>query len=88
MLYLYFKFKKNRMDFDAAKIYKLIGKLQHYDWGGRRFIPSLLGINTNDLPYAEYWMGAHEICSSEVELNENTKIPLRELIQEADSRTP
>ena len=70
------------MDFDAAKIYRLIGKMQHYDWGGRRFIPSLLGINPNGLPYAEYWMGAHEKCSSDVELNENKKIPLNELIEE------
>ena len=69
------------MDFDSAKIYRLIGKLQHYDWGGKRFIPSLIGINPNELPYAEYWMGAHEKCSSDVELSENKKISLRELIE-------
>jgi mannose-6-phosphate isomerase len=70
------------MDFDTAKIYRLIGKLQAYDWGGKRFIPSLLGINPNGLPYAEYWMGAHDKCSSDVELGENKKIPLRDLIEE------
>ena len=70
------------MDFDAAKIYRLTGKLQTYDWGGRRFIPSLLGINPNGLPYAEYWMGAHDKCSSDVDLGENKKIPLRDLIEE------
>jgi mannose-6-phosphate isomerase len=75
------------MNFDPAKIYKLIGKVQHYDWGGSRFIPSLLGKKPDGLPFAEYWMGAHEKCSSDVELNENKKVPLRELIEEHREET-
>ena len=33
--------------------------VQHYAWGDRQFIPSLLGIdNPRSEPYAELWMGA------------------------------
>ena len=49
------------------KAYKLQGKHRHYDWGGTRFIPNLMGINNNsNAPYAEYWMGAHPAAVSEI----------------------
>ncbi len=49
------------------KIVKLQGKVQHYAWGGAEYIPSLLGIpNENKQPFAEYWMGAHPLASSEI----------------------
>jgi mannose-6-phosphate isomerase class I len=38
----------------------LQGVVQHYDWGGHRFIPDLLGVeNASRRPFAELWMGAH-----------------------------
>jgi len=41
-------------------IFRLTGKVQHYQWGGFEYIPSLLGISNNGHePYAEYWLGAH-----------------------------
>lgn len=41
-------------------VFKLKGVVQHYSWGGYKFIPELLGIdNSANKPYAEYWMGAH-----------------------------
>ena len=41
-------------------IFPLQGTLMHYDWGGQRFLPVLLGIsNEQGKPFAEYWMGAH-----------------------------
>jgi len=41
-------------------MYKLKGVVQHYSWGGREFIPQLLGIeNSSQQPFAEYWLGAH-----------------------------
>lgn len=53
------------MSFEQGKIFKLKGKAQHYAWGGYNYIPQLLGIhNTNNEPYAEYWMGAHPSASS------------------------
>ena len=41
-------------------IFRLNGKIQHYQWGGFNYIPQLLGIeNSNHQPFAEYWLGAH-----------------------------
>lgn len=41
-------------------MYKLQGVVQHYSWGGTRFIPDLVGTENNDQkPFAEYWLGAH-----------------------------
>ncbi|MBK8870061.1 MAG: mannose-6-phosphate isomerase, class I [Elusimicrobia bacterium] len=46
-------------------VFRLVPSIQHYDWGGRSFIPSLLG-NTNleGRPFAELWMGAHPTSPS------------------------
>ena len=42
------------------RLLPLAGAVQHYDWGGREFIPSLLGrANPGGLPFAELWFGAH-----------------------------
>jgi mannose-6-phosphate isomerase len=41
-------------------VVRLRGVVQHYDWGGHRFIPDLLGVeNATRRPFAELWMGAH-----------------------------
>jgi len=41
-------------------IFRLTGKVQHYQWGGFDYIPALLGIqNAGHQPFAEYWLGAH-----------------------------
>jgi mannose-6-phosphate isomerase len=38
----------------------LRGAVQHFDWGGYTYIPSILGIdNREQKPYAELWLGAH-----------------------------
>lgn len=56
------------MSFLQDKIFKLKGKIKHYDWGGYNFIPDWLGIkNDEKRPFAEYWMGAHHAASSEIE---------------------
>jgi mannose-6-phosphate isomerase len=55
------------MEPDKKKVFKLVGKVQHYAWGGSSFIPRLLHIDNNDQkPFAEYWMGAHVNASSEI----------------------
>ncbi len=62
------------------KIFKLIGKVQHYDWGGFEFIPNWLGIeNIHHLPFAEYWMGAHASAPSHIIYDDKT-YNLHELI--------
>lgn len=63
------------------KAYKLLGKHRHYDWGGKTFLPNLMGLeNVNHLPYAEYWMGAHALAPSSIETKEGEK-NLAELIK-------
>lgn len=48
-------------------MHKLEGKIQHYAWGGKVFIPALLDIsNTDDRSCAEYWMGAHPAAPSTI----------------------
>ncbi|MFZ1288956.1 MAG: mannose-6-phosphate isomerase, class I [Melioribacteraceae bacterium] len=68
----------------SAKPYKLIPKIQNYEWGTRNkkaFIPKFLGIKTElDLPYAELWIGAHPKSSSDI-LIENSKFALNEIIK-------
>ncbi|WP_301099105.1 mannose-6-phosphate isomerase, class I [Otariodibacter sp.] len=63
-------------------IFKLIGKHQHYNWGGADFIPHLLALPEQDRknePYAEYWLGAHRSAPSLVEF-ERKWIPLDKLL--------
>lgn len=66
----------------GAKIFRLEGKVQHYAWGGNRFIPELIGQpNDEKKPFAEYWMGAHNNVPSLVVLPDGSRAPLNEFIQ-------
>lgn len=48
-------------------IYPLRGVIQHYSWGGKTFLPLLLGTaNAEQKPFAEYWLGAHPKAPSMV----------------------
>ena len=43
------------------KVFKLQGKVQHYNWGGSTYLPQLLSLpNADHKPFAEFWMGAHD----------------------------
>jgi mannose-6-phosphate isomerase len=66
------------MDHAKNKVFKLIGKAQHYAWGGHSFIASLLGHPNK--PIAEYWMGAHHNASSEILFNDGKTAKLNEYI--------
>ena len=49
-------------------IYRLTGQVQHYAWGGKNYIASLIGLNSaKDQPCAEWWLGAHPLAPSEIE---------------------
>ena len=64
------------------KAYKLLGKHRHYDWGGKTFLPNLMGVeNVNHLPYAEYWMGAHALAASTIQTPDGEK-DLAQLIKQ------
>lgn len=44
---------------------KITGQVQAYQWGGREFLPRLLGLaNEEGLPQAEYWLGVHPCARS------------------------
>ncbi|RPD39804.1 mannose-6-phosphate isomerase, class I [Chitinophaga barathri] len=60
------------------KLFYLKGKVQHYAWGGFKYIPELLGLPVTDKPSAEYWMGAHQ--SAPAQLEAATPLPLNEYI--------
>ncbi|HEY4874136.1 MAG TPA: mannose-6-phosphate isomerase, class I, partial [Puia sp.] len=70
------------MNHTKNKVFKLLGKVQHYAWGGNCFIPQLLHIdNAENKPFAEYWLGAHDNASSEIIINQNEKRKLNDYIQ-------
>jgi len=47
----------------------LRGVVRHYDWGGSRFIPELIGeANPQGRPFAELWIGAHPAAPSPTEV--------------------
>ena len=63
------------------KLFKLNGKVQHYAWGGRNFIPQLLHINNSEgKPFAEYWMGSHVNASSEIIFSDGSRVSLFDYI--------
>jgi mannose-6-phosphate isomerase class I len=59
-------------DFVAAPHPLLLrGAVQHYAWGGRRFLPELLGQpNDENKPWAELWLGAHPRAPGAVRLEQ------------------
>ncbi len=62
------------------KVFGLKGRIQHYAWGGHKFIPDLLAIESNQKPYAEYWLGAHVNAPALVE-TEDGDLPLDALLE-------
>ncbi len=68
--------------------FQLTGAIQNYSWGGYNFIPTLIGIKPkSNVPYAEYWMGAHEKAPSKILQDDNTIIALDKVIKEQPERT-
>jgi mannose-6-phosphate isomerase len=66
----------------VQSIYKLQGIIQHYSWGGYRFIPGLLRVeNKEQHPFAEYWVGAHPNHPSSLQVN-NISMALNDFISQ------
>ena len=60
-------------------IYRLKGQVKHYDWGGREFLPGLLGLsNADHRPFAEYWLGIHPQGPAELILPDGASTPLHQ----------
>jgi len=43
-------------------MHRLSGAARRYAWGTTDAIPAILGIEPDDEPYAEYWLGAHDVA--------------------------
>jgi mannose-6-phosphate isomerase len=54
----------------SERIFRLQGSIQHYEWGGTRFIAELIGANNDQAkPVAEYWLGAHPKSPSYISID-------------------
>ena len=63
-------------------IFRIEGVVQHYDWGGKSFIPNLISENNpTNITYAEYWLGAHLKAPSLVKVQQKN-IPLDVFLNE------
>jgi mannose-6-phosphate isomerase len=63
------------------KVFKLQGRVQHYNWGGSTFLPQLLSLpNPDHRPFAEFWMGAHDNAPALVLTDAKEGIPLNKYI--------
>ena len=52
-----------------TKLFSLKGAVQHYFWGGTKYIPNLLGLQKSSKKYAEYWLGAHVNAPSVIKIS-------------------
>lgn len=57
-----------------GKLFHLKGKIQNYAWGGKEFIPRLLGEEIKENKCAEYWLGAHENAPSIIQTENEEKL--------------
>ena len=59
------------IEIKTKNIYRIEGKVQNYDWGGKSFITNLISINQKtNVTYAEYWLGAHAKAPSMIKTNQ------------------
>ena len=58
-------------------IFKIKGVVQNYAWGGKEYIPELIGKPVTEEKCAEYWMGAHDKAPAILDGNGE---PLNQLI--------
>ena len=62
-------------------MYRLKGSIQHYSWGGNTYLPGLLNEeNSDQKPYAEYWLGVHAGGPATVDLGNSAHTLLSHLI--------
>ncbi|MEG9226953.1 mannose-6-phosphate isomerase, class I [Aeromicrobium sp. Sec7.5] len=59
-------------------MHRLQNASRAYDWGSSSDIPHFLGASPDGRPFAEVWMGTHELSPSEVEV-EGVSTPLGEV---------
>ena len=76
------------MEEHKNKIFRLEGKIQHYEWGGNSWLPEVLHLeNPEKKPFAEYWLGTHDRGTAEMILPNDSRIKLNEYIREYPKQT-
>ncbi|HVY76373.1 MAG TPA: mannose-6-phosphate isomerase, class I [Puia sp.] len=75
------------MELIKSKLMPVIGKVQHYAWGGNFYLPELLKIPAKPgETYAEYWLGAHPGGSATL-FNDKERILLSDYIKAFPQQT-
>ncbi len=69
-------------------VYRLLGQLRHYAWGGQGFITDLFGLPEQDQPVAEYWLGAHSAAPSSLLIPEQDAVPMNHWLNQQHSSLP
>jgi mannose-6-phosphate isomerase len=73
---------------NTNKVLRLQGKTLHYPWGGKSFLPQFLHLpNPEEKPFAEYWLGAHEMAPSSLLLDSGKSTNLNEYIHKFPTET-
>ncbi len=63
------------------KVFPIRGAVQNYAWGGKEFIPKLMGVqNIDNQPFAEVWLGAHQRGPAMLKMN-GKEISLKDFIE-------
>ncbi len=76
------------MELSKYRVLPITGKVQHYAWGGFYYLPKLLNIQVKKgETYAEFWLGAHDRGSSELENGTGSNISLKDYVEAYPSQT-
>lgn len=63
------------------KVFPIKGAIQNYAWGGKEFIPKLMGLqNVDSQPFAEIWLGAHQRGPAMLKIN-GKEISLKDFLE-------
>ena len=70
------------MELSKDRVLPVVGKVQHYAWGGDYYLPKLLNIPVKKgETYAEFWLGTHERGSAELKNGSDQAVSLKAYIQ-------
>ena len=76
------------MELIKDRVLPIIGKVQHYAWGGYYYIPKLLNIPVKKgETYAEFWLGTHDRGSAEFKNGSDNMISLKDYIEAFPKQT-
>ena len=76
------------MELRKDRVLPIMGKVQHYAWGGFYYIPKLLNIPVKKgETYAEFWLGTHDRGSAEFKNGSENPVSLKAYIEAFPEQT-